>query len=131
MQTIEIHQQIQLVDVQINYLDDSCEYIFIEIRLKQDNRMEKAVHQIDTSHRAEAILEFDDKLKVYHCNKLFYQIFGVEKATCTAHFDNAVSEAFRLAQKAQLMNEIKQGLIAEMTYYTEVEIITMAGDKHW
>lgn len=120
-----------LADVQIDFLDEDKEVVVIEIRQKTDTRMEKALHQIDTSHRAEAMLELDGELTVYHCNKYFYRLFGAEKESCMEHFDNKVSEGFLLVKKNKILNEIEQGLTHSMTYYTEVEILSLSGTKKW
>ncbi|MFI3254825.1 MAG: sensor domain-containing diguanylate cyclase [Eubacteriales bacterium] len=120
-----------LADVQIDFLDEEREVVVIEIRQKKDTRMEKALHQIDTSHRAEAMLELDGELTVYHCNKYFYRLFGAEKQSCLEHFDHKVSEGFLLVKKDKILQEIEQGLTHAMTYYTEVEILSLSGIKKW
>ncbi|MFI3251011.1 MAG: GGDEF domain-containing protein [Eubacteriales bacterium] len=124
-------QTSHLVDIQIDFLDEKHDIVVVEYQLKDDIRMEKALHQIDTSHRAEAILEFDENLTVFHCNQLFYSVFGAVKESCMEHFDGAISNAFRLDKREQLLKEIGFGLKLNMTYYTEVEIISLAGEKHW
>lgn len=49
--------------------------VILEIIPQNDTRLQMAQHQIQNSPRAEAILNYDEKLSIVDCNEDFHRVF--------------------------------------------------------
>lgn len=121
----------KLADIELGYLGDSYDFIYIELSHKIDKRMEMAMHQIDNSLHPEAILELDDQLTIHHCNQYFCDIFETTINGCHKHFLYKLGNTFLGDKKIELLEEIHEELKNKMTCYKELQIVTLLGEIKW
>lgn len=129
--TIANNGESKVSEVQIGFSNDEKTEIYILMTHHEDRRMAAAKHQIDTSYRADAILEYDDNLTIFYCNYKFYQTLEAQEDHYLDYIERQLSNTFRKDKKAELLKEISRGLKRNKIYNTEVEIINLEGEKHW
>lgn len=121
----------QLVDLQLDYVSQQRDTLYFKFIFKVDDRIERIKQQIDTSHRAEALLNYDENLTLYHCNELFYDVFEANEMMCLRRYQNQISNAFLPEQRDLLLQQIHAGLKKCKTFYTELQIETLSGERIW
>lgn len=122
---------IQTCDVDLGFFNNGKTEVYVEITPKEDKRMEMAYNQVDSSSRAEAILNFDEKLSVLHCNELFHRVFESDKHVQHTHYGNNFSNGFQPDIREQLLADIHENLKKSNTYFTKMKIITTKGLELW
>ncbi len=75
--TVTAENKLQLADIQADYFDEEKTKVFVEVRPKQDLRMEMAQNQVNQSFKAEAILENDHSFSFFYCNDIFSNFLNV------------------------------------------------------
>ncbi|MFI3254190.1 MAG: sensor domain-containing diguanylate cyclase [Eubacteriales bacterium] len=118
-------------DVQVVYADEERSVIMLELFMKQDNRMEIAYSQVNQSTRAEAILNYDEKLSIVHCNDLFYEVFEANEEIRHALYGNDLSNGFQPEIREELLKEIHDTLKVSSNFHTKMKVITSKGDTFW
>ncbi|MFI3253695.1 MAG: PAS domain-containing protein [Eubacteriales bacterium] len=120
-----------LVDLQVGYFNDEKTEVFLEIIPQNDTRMAMALHQIQHSTRAEAILNFDDDLTILECNEAFYKVFESNEDTCQAIYCKQLSQAFHVDSRTKLVEEIQENLQNSQLYTKELTVENAKGEEHW
>lgn len=118
-------------NLQVTFTSDKRTEFLLLLVPENDKRLEIAKSQVDSSHRGEAILEFDENLTIFHCNSEFYAMLGVTNATSLDLINHELSNTFRRDKRLSQVKEIRRGLQRNKVYHTEVEIINLTGDKCW
>lgn len=121
----------QLADVQIDYLSEEKTAILIEVRPKNDIRMEMAMNQVQHSTRAEGIVLLDEELTLIHCNELLHEIFESDEVQRFKCFDNKFSNGFLPELKEALLSEIHENMQKFPVYFTKLKIKTSKGKVYW
>lgn len=121
----------QLADVQVDFLNQDKKAILIEIRPKNDIRMEMALNQINHATRPEGILVYDEKLTVLHNNELFHDVFDGDENLRFSHYNNYFSNGFCPESRENLLEEIHKNLKKNPVYFTKAQIITTKGERYW
>lgn len=129
--TVTNKGEIKISDLQIGYNDDEKTTIFIELSFKEDNRMEIVKNQIYTSNRAEAVINYDEKLTLLHCNSNFFDIFESSEMLRAECCKNSLVNGFAPENREEKLAEILEGLKHNLSYTTQVKIITYSGKKVW
>ncbi|MFI3250726.1 MAG: GGDEF domain-containing protein [Eubacteriales bacterium] len=122
---------LQLVDLQIGYLDREQSVMFMEITPRDDTRMEIALAQVNQSTRAEGILNYDEKLSLLHCNQHFHAVFESNDEVRYSHYGNDFSNGFQPDIREKLLAEIHENLKISPTYFTKLKVITSKGVELW
>lgn len=121
----------QLADLQVGYIDREKSEMFIEITVKTDHRMEMAIHQVDTSIRAEGILNFDDNLSLIHCNDHFHAVFDSNEDVRHTYYGNNFSNGIQPSIRESLLQEIHETLNKSSHFMTKMKVITSLGIEKW
>lgn len=121
----------QLVDLELQYFDESQSKVYVEIRKKVDKRMEMALYQINQSHRPEALLNFDKNLSIIHCNEAFHQAFESSETLRHTHFKNDLVNGFLPESREKLIRSIMEGLSDSPYYSTKLKVNTATGEERW
>ncbi len=114
----------QLTDIHIGYADEEKLQIYLKIELKEDNRMERVKQLLERSHRAEAILFFDEDFSLVYSNQSLYQLFSAKKEK--EEFIS-LAQMFPSEKRERYLDELKTELKQSIAYYTEMEIIDFSG----
>lgn len=128
---VTVTGKIQLCDVQYGFFDEEKTEIFVELTPKEDNRMINALQQVHLSSRAEAILEFDDKLTLILGNAHFMKVFEADEQICQEHYDNYFSNGFQPEMREILLKEIHENLEKSGHFITNMKVITAKGEDVW
>lgn len=118
-----------IVDVQLGFFNKEKTEVFLEvIPYNQKNEL-MALNQIDNSVRAEAILQFDEKLTMYHCNEKFCAMLGLKsiQEIDRYKFDNQPLSSI----KDEIIDEVYKKMQTTDYYKRETQVITNNGDKKW
>lgn len=121
----------KLCDFQVGFADEEKETIFMNMRFKEDKRMDIAYSQVNQSTRAEGILNFDEKLSLIHCNSLFHQVFESDEQLRHSHYGNDFSNGFQPDIREELLRDIQENLKKAPTYFTKMKVITSKGVTTW
>lgn len=120
-----------LVDLQIGFFNEEKTEIFLDLIIQNDTRLEMALHQINYSPRAEAILNFDEQLSIVHCNERFLNVFDLSKELKQTFLENSLINGFLPEDRALLLNDIHNVLETSEVYSTEIKTYTATGEEHW
>lgn len=118
-------------DVQLGFADDEHKIIFAEFFFKEDNRMEKAISQVNLSSRAEGIFDFDAPLTMVHCNDSFYKVFETNAELVKKEYNNQLSKGFAPQIAEKLLAEIHESLSKYPSFFKKIKIITSKGEEKW
>lgn len=121
----------QLADISLGYFHKEEGEVFLEIHLKNDMRLEMAVHQVHCSQRAEAILNFDQRLTGVICNDLFHQILGSSEEARVNHYENQFANVLAPSMREQMLLDIHENLQKSTVYATRIKVITPEGEECW
>ncbi len=119
----------KLSDIQMGYADQERTQIYMELTMKDDNRLERAKQQLDRSHKAEAILEFDTELSIVYCNQAFYRLFDTTEKEFMGKSTQFLSQYFLPERKEKTLAEIQKELRRNRTFYMEAKLETHTGEK--
>ncbi|MFI3254830.1 MAG: diguanylate cyclase [Eubacteriales bacterium] len=121
----------EICDVQVAYADDERKSIMVELYFKKDNRMDMAYSQVNISTRAEAILNYDEKLSIVHCNDLFYDVFEANEEIRHALYENNLSNGFQPELRKELLAEIHNKLDKTAHFHSKMKVITSKDETLW
>lgn len=124
-------QQEILVDLHFGYFNQEKTSVFLNIIPQQDTRMAMALHQINQSPRAEAILKLDETLSIVHCNNSFHQIFQSSNKFQDSPFKNDLVNGFLPEMQANLVSDILNTLETSDIFSTEVKVLAKDGGEKW
>lgn len=82
------------VDFVLGFFDKEKTKVYLELILKNDNRLDMALHQVNQSTRPEAILNYDETLSIVHCNDPFHKVFESNEELRHSHFKNDLINGF-------------------------------------
>lgn len=120
-----------VVDLQLGYFNEEKTEVFLELLPQNDTRMQMALHQVDNSARAEAILNHDDKLSIVHCNEYFHEVFESNEKLRHSHFKNDLINGFLPEVRDELMSDILSNLKICNYYSTKMKVYTATGEERW
>lgn len=120
-----------VVDLQLGYFNEERTEVFLELLPQNDTRMQMALHQVDNSARAEAILNFDDKLSIVHCNEEFHDVFESNEQLRHSHFKNDLINGFLPEVRDELMADIFSNLKISNYHSTKMKVYTATGEERW
>ncbi len=120
-----------LVDLQVGYFNDAQTEVFLEIIPQRDNRMAMALHQINYSSRAEAILNFDETLSVLECNEAFLNVFKATEEHRHSHYHNHFVNGLFPEDREEVTKEIFETLKQADTFSKNIRVVTPTGDERW
>lgn len=123
--------QMLLSDVKVGYIDDDEVILYIRIHFKEGDRMQITKDHVDGSHKAEFILNFDDKFSVCHGNRHFYEIFNGSRKDFALTYDNFLGNAFTYHSQKGILERIHKALEEKDNYHEDVEILLPNGDTGW
>lgn len=119
----------KLTDIQLGYADQERTQIYMELTMKDDNRLDRAKQQLDRSHKAEAILDFDQNLSIIYCNQAFYRLFDITEKEFLGKSTQSLSQYFLPERKEKNLGEIQKELRRNRTFYMETKLETYSGEK--
>lgn len=120
-----------VVDLQLGYFDSDKTEVFLDLVPQNDTRLQMALHQVDNSSHAEAILNFDDNLSIVHCNQLFYSEFSSDEHSFQSFYKNKLVNAFLPEVNEKIVAEIFTNLNTNNRYTTKLKIKTVDGYEQW
>ncbi|MFI3254803.1 MAG: PAS domain-containing protein [Eubacteriales bacterium] len=120
-----------VVDLQFGFFNENNTEMFLEIIPRDDTRLAMALHQIQHSPRAEAILNLDEDLTILECNQAFHQLFQSNDDMWQAVFRKQLAQGFHAESRSQLVKEIHECLRSKDNYTKELKIETAQGEDHW
>lgn len=121
----------KLCDLKLGFLDEAHGEVYLELRMKEGDRLQIAKQYVDASHKPEFILNFDEKLSVYHGNQHFYEIFGGNQEDFALTYDNHLSHTFTYNKQKEVLEHIHHALSERNDYHEDVEILTPTGETKW
>lgn len=120
-----------LVDIQLGFFNKESTEIFLEIIPYNEKTELIALNQIDNSIRAEAILENDDKLSIYHCNQKFCNMLGYDTIQqLEKNLDEAI-QILPMDKKQKLIKEMKECFDRGQDYSKEIRIFSIKKGEKW
>lgn len=119
-----------LVDLQLGYFNQEKDTVYLELIPQKTSLEHLTIHQVNHSLRAEAVVNMDENLSFHFCNPNFYRIFEANKPSDLEHYNNQLIGTFA-EENALTGKKIFEGLASSGTYFAEVEIITLHGNKKW
>ncbi|MFI3249715.1 MAG: diguanylate cyclase [Eubacteriales bacterium] len=120
-----------VVDLQFGFFNEEKTEMFLEIMPKNDDRLTMALHQIQHSPRAEAILNLDEELTILECNEGFDHIFEKNNEMWHVPFRRKLSHGFHADSRSQLLAEIHESLQTNQYYTKDLKILTSQGEEQW
>ncbi len=120
-----------VVDVQAGFLDASKEHIFLELTMREDNRLQLAYTQVGQGTRPQAILNFDENFSIFHCNSLFYQAFSGSQEAFTKQYGNNFLHCISSEQRDFLYEEVQKALQTQTVTSCSTQLITLEGERKW
>lgn len=120
-----------LVDLQVGYFDEDKKEVFLEIIPQRDNLLKMALHQVQNSHRAEAILHMDETLSILECNQAFRRVFQSNEEIAQAMDTMELSHGFHPNSRAKLLQEIHCCLKTESYFSRDLVIQNSQGEDTW
>lgn len=121
----------KICDIKVGFLDENHIEIMMELHFKEGDRLQIAKQYVDASHKPEFILNFDDKLSLYHGNRHFYEIFGGEQQDFSTTYDNLLFNTFTYYKQKQVLEQIHHALSQRKDYHEDVEILLPTGETKW
>lgn len=115
----------QLVDLQIDYFNGAKDKLLIEIRPKLEQRLEKAIHQVDHATRAEGIFNLDESFSLVYCNELFRKLQH-QGAGKKGLLDGICSK-----MRDKLGEELRETLQRTDHFVTKIKADTQDGEDLW
>lgn len=129
--TIKINDENVIFDIIIQYFNDEKTEIIIEFLPINDFKLEALINQVNETFRPKAIIDFDKKLTILHCNKPFRKAFEADENTCICCYYNSLINVFPLEIRNDLKHEILSNLKNSNAYTTKVKVCTSVGEEHW
>lgn len=120
-----------LVDLQLGYFNEENTEIYLEMVPKSESIEQLTLHQVNHSPRAEAVINMDDCLTLHFGNPNFYRLFEGSHIGDFKKYQQQIKETFVTLRQDEFVENILEGLTKSETYYTEVEVITLSGEKRW
>lgn len=121
----------QLTTVMIGFFNEEKTEVYVEIIPQTDSRMENAIEQVNLAVKPKAILNFDEKLSIIHCNEPFHKVFESNEELRHSHFDNHLLNGFRPEQRAKLISDIHSKLSVSPSYSTKIKVYPATGEERW
>lgn len=129
--TITAENKLQLADIQADYFNEERTKAFVEIKLKQDVRMEMAQSQVNQSFKAEAILEYDHSFSFFYCNDIFSNFLNVLNPSHITKDGLGLADILQENEKERVVESIKGKLDDGKNYCHDLEITTTNGEQKW
>lgn len=121
----------KLCDLKVGALNEECTEVFAEFTFKEGDRLELAKEYVDSSHKAEFILHYDENLTVYYANSHFYDIFTSTKKEFRTTYNNTLANTFTYQKQKEILTHIQEGLKDSDAFHMDVEILTPTGETKW
>lgn len=120
-----------VVDLLFGFFNEEKTEMFLELIPQKDARLQMAFHQIQNSPRAEAILNFDEKLSIIECNDAFHKVFESSEDLRHTHFKNDLVNGFLPEMRKNLISDIHKTLEQGDIFSTELKVFTALGAEKW
>lgn len=118
-----------LCDIEMNFADPEQEVLLIILKIKNDDRMEKACSQVNQSRRPEAILRFDEKLSYLHGNELFHSIFVEVNPNIRLAKGDSLLDVLEEPQRSTVLSSIYKQLESSKSYFTILKLCSVTGEN--
>lgn len=129
--TTTANGELKSTDLRLGYINDEKTELFFEFTFKTGERLEITKQYVDSSHKAEFILYFDERLTLYHANQHFYDIFSGTAKDFSSTYNNLLGNIFTYHNQSEVLQHIHEALKVSNNYHEDVEIITPSGETKW
>ncbi len=129
--TVTSENKIQLADMQADYFDEEKTKVLVEIRTKEDLRLEMAQHQVNQSIKAEAILDYDSSFTFFYCNDIFSEFLDIVNPSHISKKGLGLADSFQAEEKERILESIHRKLESKQSYSHDLEITTSNGELKW
>lgn len=129
--TIKADGSKQLATVMMGFFNEEKTEVYVEIITQTDSRMENAIEQVNLAMKPKAILNFDEKLSIIHCNEPFHKVFDSNEELRYSQFNNDLLNGFRPELRAKLISDIHSKLSVSPSYSTKIQVYSATGEERW